>query len=187
MPVPAAVPVLCSVRVLAAVGKPIPALPKASGPPVTLSAATGGVEPNSTAPGSNTVSPVVSGLVLPKKSVCGTRLKFASVVGILSIAGDRCQHVVAELRIGDRVQQRQRTPAQVDPVVAFVHRRNRFRLKIGLGTVASEMPGGTAQPDAPNSGGVREPSQYWLAKFGLVAELFVQPSAGEPVASMITE
>ena len=52
MPVPAAVPVLCSVRVRAAVAKPMPALPKASGPPVTLSTATGGVEPNSTAPGS---------------------------------------------------------------------------------------------------------------------------------------
>ena len=33
------------------------------------------------------------------------------------------------------------------------------RLKIGLGTVASEIPGGVCQPDALNSGGVREPSQ----------------------------
>src|SRR5438067_2186963 len=33
------------------------------------------------------------------------------------------------------------------------------RLKSGLGTVASEIPGGTCQPDALASGGVREPSQ----------------------------
>ena len=43
------------------------------------------------------------------------------------------------------------------------------RLKMGLGTVASEMPAGTDQPDWPNSGGVREPSQYWLVKLGLLA------------------
>jgi len=46
------------------------------------------------------------------------------------------------------------------------------RLKMGFGTVASAMPGGTDQPDAPNSGGVREPSQYWLAKFGFEVVLF---------------
>jgi hypothetical protein len=40
------------------------------------------------------------------------------------------------------------------------------RLKIGLGTVASEMPGGTCQPMDANSGGVREPLQYWLTTFG---------------------
>jgi hypothetical protein len=33
------------------------------------------------------------------------------------------------------------------------------------------MPAGTAQPDAPNSGGVRDPSQYWLVKFGLFVVL----------------
>src|SRR5271165_4134396 len=90
IPVPAAVPVLCSVRVCAGVGKPMPALPKASGPPVTLSVATGATEPNSTAPGSNFVSVGVpgSGLRLPKKSVLGTRLKFASVVGMKSMIGD---------------------------------------------------------------------------------------------------
>jgi hypothetical protein len=40
------------------------------------------------------------------------------------------------------------------------------KLKIADGTVQSEMPGCTAQPEAPNSGGVREPLQYWLARFG---------------------
>src|SRR5271165_1195507 len=66
IPLAAPVPVLCSVRVRAAVGKPMPALPKASGPPVTLSIATGAAEPTSIAPGSkNPVSPG-SGLRLPK-------------------------------------------------------------------------------------------------------------------------
>src|SRR5271169_2111423 len=90
IPVPAAVPVLCSVRVRAALAKPTAWLPKASGPPVTLSVATGATEPNSTAPGSNFVSVGVpgSGLRLPKKSVLGTRLKFASVVGMKSMIGD---------------------------------------------------------------------------------------------------
>src|SRR2546430_13478566 len=53
------------------------------------------------------------------------------------------------------------------------------RLKIGLGTVASEIPGGTCQPAATAgitpaataSGGVREPSQYELMRFGLAVEL----------------
>jgi hypothetical protein len=84
MPVPGAVPVLCNVRVCAALVVPVDTLPNASGPPVTLSVATGAVEPNSTAPGSmwtGAASPG-SGLKLPKKSVVGTRLKFASVVGI---------------------------------------------------------------------------------------------------------
>ncbi len=47
------------------------------------------------------------------------------------------------------------------------------RLKIGLGTVASEMPGGTCQPADFNSGIVREPLQYWLTKLGLEFRLFV--------------
>src|ERR1700746_1277362 len=41
------------------------------------------------------------------------------------------------------------------------------RLKIGFGTVASEIPGGTWKPDCPFSGGVREPSQYCFTKLGL--------------------
>jgi hypothetical protein len=50
------------------------------------------------------------------------------------------------------------------------------RLKIGLGTVASEMPGGTCQPHpvlpaAQASGGMREPLQYWLVTDGLDPEL----------------
>lgn len=44
------------------------------------------VELYSTAPGSKSVSAPVSGLGLPKKSVLGTRLKFASEVGMLSMA-----------------------------------------------------------------------------------------------------
>src|SRR5258708_3614829 len=53
------------------------------------------------------------------------------------------------------------------------------RLKIGLGTVASEIPGGTCQPEAANSGGVREPSQYCLMKFGLPPTL-PEPVTAEP-------
>src|SRR2546422_9024070 len=49
------------------------------------------------------------------------------------------------------------------------------RWKIGFGTVASAMPGGTCQPDPPNSGGMREPLQYWLATARLDAELTRQP------------
>ena len=45
------------------------------------------------------------------------------------------------------------------------------RLKIGFGTVASEIPGGTWKPEAPLSGGVREPLQYWLMNVGLVLML----------------
>ena len=55
-------------------------------------------------------------------------------------------------------------PAPVSPV-----------LPVSTDLVASEMPAGTAQPDAPNSGGVREPSQYWLTKFGLFELLFEFP------------
>ena len=50
------------------------------------------------------------------------------------------------------------------------------RLKIGLGTVASAMPGGTAQPHpvvpVQPSGGWREPLQYWLWTTGLISRLF---------------
>jgi len=46
------------------------------------------------------------------------------------------------------------------------------RLKIGLGTVESAMPGGTCQPADFNSGMVREPLQYCLTTFGLDAVLF---------------
>src|SRR6267143_630890 len=48
------------------------------------------------------------------------------------------------------------------------------RLKIGLGTVASAMPGGTCQPEPPSfaSGMVREPLQYWAKKAGLPVTLF---------------
>ena len=49
------------------------------------------------------------------------------------------------------------------------------RLKIGFGTVASEIPGGTCQPIPPNSGGTREPLQYWLTTPGLDAELPRKP------------
>ena len=45
------------------------------------------------------------------------------------------------------------------------------RLKSGLGTVASEMPGGTWNPVPPNSGGMREPLQYSLTTAGLAALL----------------
>jgi len=47
----------------------------------------GATEPNSAAPGSKVVGVVGPGLMFPKKSVLGTRLKFASVMGIESIAG----------------------------------------------------------------------------------------------------
>ena len=61
------------------------------------------------------------------------------------------------------------------------------RLKIGLGTVASEIPGGTCQPIAAAgtaravaaSGGVREPSQYGRMRFGLLVEL-PEPVTAEP-------
>src|SRR5580692_10676459 len=45
------------------------------------------------------------------------------------------------------------------------------RLKIGFGTVASEMPGGTLNVEVLNSGGVRAPLQYWLMKFGFAVRL----------------
>jgi hypothetical protein len=83
-----AVPVLCRVRVLAALVVPTATLPKFSGPPVTLSIATGAWEPNSTAPGSKCASVPGSGLELPKISSLGTRLKSGSEVGIQSIIGD---------------------------------------------------------------------------------------------------
>jgi len=50
------------------------------------------------------------------------------------------------------------------------------RLKTGLGTVASAMPGGTWKPHGigvpvtewhTDSGGTREPLQYWVTTFGL--------------------
>ncbi len=50
-----------------------------------------------------------------------------------------------------------------------------LRLKIGFGTVASEIPGGTLYPLKPvaaSSGGVREPLQYWLSTAGLELVLF---------------
>src|ERR1700687_2554471 len=48
------------------------------------------------------------------------------------------------------------------------------KLKSGLGTVASAMPGGTCQPEPPTfaSGMVREPLQYCWKKAGLVVLLF---------------
>ena len=52
------------------------------------------------------------------------------------------------------------------------------KLKIGFGTVASEMPGGTCQPATPPaSGGVRAPLQYWPITAGFVARrsLLVPP------------
>src|SRR5882762_8387928 len=51
------------------------------------------------------------------------------------------------------------------------------RLKIGLGTVASAIPGGTCQPEPPllASGMVREPLQYWAKKAGLPLTLFDPP------------
>src|ERR1700674_707792 len=58
------------------------------------------------------------------------------------------------------------------------------RLKIGLGTVASEIPGGTCQPHGTtppvaewhiDSGGTREPLQYWAVKVGLVGLSFALP------------
>src|SRR5712664_3896930 len=56
------------------------------------------------------------------------------------------------------------------------------RLKVGLGTVASEMPGGTCQPApaVPACGMIREPFQYCLPPFGLACELPV-PMALYPV------
>src|SRR3974390_2142375 len=54
------------------------------------------------------------------------------------------------------------------------------RLKIGFGTVASEMPGGTWYPHGTAcpvgdvhtaSGGMREPLQYWRSTVGLPLEL----------------
>ena len=66
IPVPDAVPVLCSVRVFAELTVPTAQLPKLSGPPVTLSVATGTDEPNSIAPGSKWVVSPGSGLRLPK-------------------------------------------------------------------------------------------------------------------------
>src|SRR5215472_6979494 len=47
------------------------------------------------------------------------------------------------------------------------------RLNSGLGTVASAMPGGTFQVPAANSGGIREPLQYWLTTVGLLLILVV--------------
>src|ERR1700730_14579224 len=58
------------------------------------------------------------------------------------------------------------------------------KLKIGLGTVASEIPGGTCQPQGTtfpvtewqiDSGGTREPLQYWATKPGAVALLALFP------------
>ncbi len=55
IPVPVAVPVLCSVRVCAALVVPVATLPKVNGPPVTLSTAVAGPAANSTAPASTAV------------------------------------------------------------------------------------------------------------------------------------
>src|ERR1700686_2244262 len=49
------------------------------------------------------------------------------------------------------------------------------RLKIGFGTVASEMPGGTLKLPCANSGGTLEPLQYWLARSGLVPVMSLLP------------
>src|SRR6202008_289279 len=60
------------------------------------------------------------------------------------------------------------------------------RLKIGLGTVASEIPGGTCQPAARSpgvSGDMREPSQYCCIKSGLFVELPVANTADPPGVS----
>src|SRR5579871_1898173 len=60
------------------------------------------------------------------------------------------------------------------------------RLKIGFGTDASEIPGGTLNVDALNSGGVREPLQYWLTKLGLTA-MSLEPSPCSTEALVRTE
>jgi hypothetical protein len=75
IPIAAEVPVFCSVSVCAALALPTDPV-KVRDVGVTLSTATAGTEPNSTAPGSKWVSAgdVGSGLSLPKKSVLGTRL-----------------------------------------------------------------------------------------------------------------
>jgi len=72
IPVPEAVPVLCSVSVSAALVVPSVTVPNANGPPVTLRTAVAAPVPlNSTAPGSKKEVSPVSGLGLPKKSVAG--------------------------------------------------------------------------------------------------------------------
>jgi len=68
----AAAPLLVNVSVFAALVVPVTTFPKANGPPVTASTGTGGVDPNSTAPGSNLALSPGSGLRLPKKSNLGT-------------------------------------------------------------------------------------------------------------------
>ena len=65
---------MCSVSVCAVLVVPVGTLPNANGPPVTLAIAVAAPEPwNSTAPGSKCVGDPGAGLVLPKKSVLGTR------------------------------------------------------------------------------------------------------------------
>ncbi|VWC32037.1 hypothetical protein BCO37747_06910 [Burkholderia contaminans] len=41
----------------------------------------------------------------------------------------------------------------------------------GFGNTASAIPGGTAKPFPPASGGTREPLQYWLVVCGSAALL----------------
>src|SRR5467141_1895307 len=50
------------------------------------------------------------------------------------------------------------------------------RLKMGVGTFPSFVPGGTLyHPEEPASGGLFEPLQYWLTTFGLDAVLARKP------------
>jgi hypothetical protein len=78
IPVSVPAPVLCRMRVRAALVEPVPTFPNASGPPVTLAVALG-APGNSTAPMSN---PGPDGRGFPKKSVVG-----APVAVPLSTAG----------------------------------------------------------------------------------------------------
>jgi hypothetical protein len=86
IPVPETVIALVPVRLVPVrvTGTSVPRTPVFGAIEVNVGAGGGGAT-NSTAPGSNVPSTPVSGLGLPKKSVLGTRLKFGSEVGILSM------------------------------------------------------------------------------------------------------
>src|SRR5437016_6144263 len=61
------------------------------------------------------------------------------------------------------------------------------RLKVGLGIVASAMPGATLKPSPPFSGGTREPLQYWLTTPGLAGCRLCAPPPYPVVSVRIDE
>ena len=146
--------------------EPTATLPKLSGPPVTLATAAAGTT-NSTAPTSNTPA---WGRVVPKKSVLGAGITSPNgrqLVAVLPVphgmafwpanllpvrncrAGRRRRNfrpLPAVGLVSDNGPQRRLTQLLPSSTVA-----TGVRLKIGFGTVASEMPGGYGPARRPRT------------------------------------